>query len=145
VGGAGTDTQLWVLAFPFLPSDHQGLDVFDADGTTLWTKRFSPRGLNLNNSVTCRVKPKLTALMQGIELRHADDSAFIDASRSNTIQSRVTYADGARKAPEVLTTFLGVGTSGGIPTSSPSILSLKFKIPRVLAPLDSSFKTSPFA
>ena len=95
VDGAGTDTQLWVLAFPFLPSDHQGLDVFDADGTTLWTKRFSPRGLNLNNSVTCRVKPKLTALMQGIELRHADDSAFIDALSTQPYddESEVTRID----------------------------------------------------
>ena len=103
VDGAGTNTQVWVLAFPFLPNEHQGLDVFDADGTLLWTKRFSPRGLNLNNSVTCRVKPRLTTLMQGLELRHVDDSAFIDGlgthpfdDESEVTRIDVVYPEGVR-------------------------------------------------
>lgn len=76
--GSDESSQLWVVVFPCIDAPEQRLCVRDSQGNTLWQRDLTPRGLNLNNSVTCRVKRQLTQQMQGIEQRHRDECAFIE-------------------------------------------------------------------
>lgn len=76
--GTGTSSQLWVVVFPCMDIPEQALCVRDGNDTTIWQRSLTPRGLNLNNSVTCRVKRRLTEQMRGVEQRHRDECAFIE-------------------------------------------------------------------
>jgi len=72
------DLGLWIAVFPYLDSASQSLTICDDKGTALWSRTLSPRGMDLNNSVTCRVKKRLSARMRGCEKRLCDQSAFVD-------------------------------------------------------------------
>lgn len=76
--GKGRSSQLWVVAFPCLDAPEQELVVRDETGEVIWQRALTPRGLNLNNSMTCRVKRGLTKKMQGIEQRENESCATIE-------------------------------------------------------------------
>ena len=63
------DLGLWIAVFPYLDTASQSLTICDDKGTVLWIRTLSPRGMDLNNSVTCRVKKRLSARMRGCEKR----------------------------------------------------------------------------
>lgn len=99
----GRRSQVLVTSFPNLPSNDQTLELQGPDGRTLWRKRFSPRVLDIENSITCRLRPELAHCMRHIELRHTQQSAFIEPvgtypfdAEHEVLRIHVVYPEGVQ-------------------------------------------------
>lgn len=132
VDGAGTSSQLFVIAFPYLETGKQAVDLLDERERLVWHVAFTSRSFDVGNSITCRIRPSLTKLMRGIELAHSKQSAFIEPigvypfdSEHEVIRIRVSYPEGVadihldpvrvlvnERAAESLVLECGVGDDG---------------------------------
>lgn len=92
---------IWIAVFPHLVTASQTLTIYDDGGTEQWSRTLSPRSMDLNNSVTCRINKRLSARMRNCEKRLCDQSAFVDLlgvypydSEHRVMRVSVTFPEG---------------------------------------------------